>query len=495
MNIENTYCLNPHCVAPENKGDINYCQSCGFTLSLAQRYKAIKPLAKGGFGRTFLAIDLLMPSHSYCVVKQLYFQDINSENNQKIIQLFEQEAQQLEILGKHPQIPNFLAHFEQENQLYLVQEYIEGTSLSEEIWQGGKEPEQKIWQILKDILPVLQYIHDHHIIHRDIKPDNIMRRREDQKLILIDFGVSRLFTETAIIGGATVVGTPEFMSPEANRGKVLPASDLYSLGVTCLRLLTGYSTTELFDIVEEKWSWRKAIPKGIYVTHRLGKIIDKLIHPSLRYRYESANEVLKEIQFNLTETEYKIHTNLPPKKEPTPQEKFKKLSNESTELKLVSQNNQALEKSTPNQQENLINLDRLTLYLKRHDWKSADEETAELLVQLKEKKLGKYLFNSDIEKLPCIPLKMIDQLWVEYSKGHFGFSVQKQIYQEVGEDYTQFCDRIGWPAYRPSSDGLDLSFSIKAPKGNLPSRRWVGGYAWWKHAKILARKLEECGLK
>lgn len=498
MDSQKVYCVNPHCSHPLNQGDQEYCASCGASLSLIQRYRSVKPLAQGGFGKTFLAIDHQLPSHPYCVVKQLYFQEQGEQINQKIVELFQQEAQRLEELGNHPQIPTFLAHFEQEGQLYLVQEYIEGVSLSEEVWQGGKEPEAKVWQILKELLPVLQYIHDRHIIHRDLKPDNIMRRQDDHKLMLIDFGVSRVFTETAMIGGATVVGTPEFMAPETTRGKVLPASDLYSLGVTCLRLLTQQSTTELFDVMEEKWQWRKAIPHGVYITHRLGKILDKLIQPSLRDRYQSAHEVLTEIEPNLIQNEYQVHTTLSQPKVPTPQEKLAQLKYEATTLSSNQKTNQQNQAISPLESEQsqgiLINLERLTRFLTRQDWQQADEETAELLCQLAQKQIGKYLFNSDIAKLPCAELCLIDQLWVKYSNGHFGFSVQKQIYQEVGEDYTLFCDRLGWVAYRPHSETLGLIFKLKAPKGHLPSRRWVGGYAWWKHAQILIQKLTECGL-
>ena len=494
MNISKNYCVNPKCNHPKNNNSEKYCQNCGFSLVLAQRYKAIKPIAQGGFGKTFLAIDYLLPSHPFCVIKQLYFQNYNDENNQKIIELFEQEAQHLEELGKHSQIPNLLAHFKQEGELYLVQEYIKGTSLSEEVWQGGKEPEKRIWQILTDILPILQYIHDHQVIHRDIKPDNIMRREDDQRLVLIDFGVSRLFTQTALIGGATIIGTPEFMAPETTRGKVLPASDIYSLGVSCIRLLTQESTTDLFDIMEEKWHWREAIPSGVYITHRLGKIIDKLINPSLRDRYQYANEVLADIEPNLIQNEYKVYTTFPRKKIFTPQEKLEQIKNEVTQLTL---NNNSLAKTTLSSstgEDNLINLESLNKFLKLHNWKKADEETAELLPQLAQKYIGKYLFNSDIEKLPCQYLKIIDQLWLDYSNGHFGFSVQKHIYKEVEENYIEFCHSIGWLHYRPHNDTSNLIFKINAPKGHLPSRRWVGGYAWWRHAKILFNKLEQCGI-
>ena len=167
-------------------------------------------------------------------------------------------------------------------------------------------------------------------------------------------------------------------------------------------------------------------------------------------------------------------------------------------LKLLTFTNNKLSSSEIQQkvQEiNLINLEYLNKLLKRHEWEKADDETAQLLSQLAQKHIGRYLFKSDIEKLPCEPLKIIDQLWLEYSNGHFSFSIQKKIYEEVKEDYIKFCHKIGWLHYRPHNDGANLIFKLNAPQGHLPSRRWVGGYAWWRHAQILFNKLEECGIK
>jgi hypothetical protein len=137
-----SYCLNPHCQKPQNPNGTKFCQSCGTKLLLAERYRAIKPLAQGGFGRTLLAEDEYKPSKPYCVIKQLYPQGQN--NAGKAAELFQQEAVRLEQLGKHPQIPELLAHFEQDNRHYIVQEFIDGQNLAEELAETGVFREKQI---------------------------------------------------------------------------------------------------------------------------------------------------------------------------------------------------------------------------------------------------------------------------------------------------------------------------------------------------------------
>ena len=132
--------------------------------------------------------------------------------------------------------------------------------------------------------------------------------------------------------------------------------------------------------------------------------------------------------------------------------------------------------------------------LARKKWKEADQQTWDVLCQALGKARGQYLFNNDIEKLPCSDLQTIDKLWVKYSEGQFGFSVQNRIYQEADEDYTIFCDRVGWSFHNCYSQESALKFNLRAPVGHLPSRRWLGGYNWWHHPKFLAAKLENCGI-
>jgi serine/threonine protein kinase len=292
-----SYCFNPSCSKPENQEDDRFCRSCGSLLWLKERYFALKLLGQGGFGRTFVGRDRHLPASAPCVVKQLHLQQSDPAVQTKAIALFEQEALHLQKLGVHPQIPTLLAYFEQEGQFYLVQEYVDGEALDPVTWQQVGDLEAHTWRLLQDILPILQFVSDRHVIHRDIKPANIIQRR-DGKFVLIDFGVSRVLTNTALMGGATIVGTPGFMAPEQLYGKVLPASDLYSLGVTCVNLLTGLEPDELYDPMSERWLWRDRLPPGTYIRPKLGKILNGLLFPSLLQRSSSAAAVLREMGVN-----------------------------------------------------------------------------------------------------------------------------------------------------------------------------------------------------
>ncbi|NEQ64235.1 MAG: protein kinase, partial [Symploca sp. SIO2D2] len=290
-----SYCVTPGCFAPENPDSAFYCLSCGSQLLLRQRYRGVSPIGSGGFGKTFLAVDEDIPGKPSCVIKQFAFPSNDGLILDKAGQLFRQEAERLEQLGEHPQIPQLLAYFEQNQQLYLVQELIEGQNLEEELRQVGQFGEKQIWQLLRDLLPVLQYIHDRQVIHRDIKPPNIIHRRSDGKPVLIDFGVAKLLSATALQRTGTTVGTVEYMAPEQIKGKAFPASDLYSLGVSCIHLLTGIAPSDMFDIMHNRWVWRDHLPAGKVVSDRLGDILDKLLENAISERYQSANEVLQAI--------------------------------------------------------------------------------------------------------------------------------------------------------------------------------------------------------
>ncbi|MGB7440131.1 MAG: protein kinase, partial [Coleofasciculaceae cyanobacterium] len=290
-----SYCLTPGCFQPQNPDSARFCATCGSKLWLKERYHPLKPIGQGGFGRTFFAVDEDMPAKPPCVIKQLCLQSQSSLLLRKAMQLFHQEAENLEKLGEHPQIPALLAHFEQNKQLYLVQEWIEGETLKQELQQTGPLKENHIWQLLRNLLPVLQFIHENKVIHRDIKPHNIMRRRQDQQPVLIDFGVAKFLTGTALLQTGTVVGTAEYLAPEQTKGKAFPASDLYSLGVTCIHLLTDIAPFDLFDIVDSRWVWRDYLPSNAVVSDRLGCILDNLLENTIRKRYQSAAEVLQEL--------------------------------------------------------------------------------------------------------------------------------------------------------------------------------------------------------
>ncbi|MEM1170587.1 MAG: WD40 repeat domain-containing serine/threonine-protein kinase [Cyanobacteria bacterium P01_H01_bin.35] len=301
-----SYCLNLHCQQPQNPNDVKFCPTCGSKLLLRGHYQVVKPIGNGSFGRTLLAVDLdrfNMP----CVVKQFSPQNHSLLSSNKASELFKREAEQLSKLGFHPQIPSFYAYFEEDENLYLVEELITGQNLLEELEEEGAFSEEKIWKILYEILPLLKFIHEKQVIHRDIKPENILRinpansqkERECQKyqLVLIDFGASKLNGQTDPNKMGTMTGTLGYAAIEQIRGgKAYPASDLYSLGMTCIHLLTQVPPTKLFDPFSGELIWRSLlIEKGITISSNLENILDKLVKDLVKERYQSATELLIEI--------------------------------------------------------------------------------------------------------------------------------------------------------------------------------------------------------
>ena len=298
-------CLNPHCAHPQNPDDAKFCLNCGQEIVplFRNHYKIIKLLGQGGFGRTYLAQDVDKLDQP-CVVKQLTPHNQGTWANKKSIELFKQEAQQLQQLGEHPHIPSLYAYFEQDGYLYLVQQFIQGQDLSKELHERGVWQESQIKQLLLELLPVLQFIHEKGIVHRDIKPENIMRRHLSTKsgrsgdLVLIDFGVSKqLSNKVVTVKQGTLIGSQGYGAMEQMKGgKAYPASDLFSLGATCFHLLTNTHPYQLS--VEEGYSWtrnwRNHLPNTI--SDDLGKVIDRLLHKNLSIRYQSAQEVIQDLQ-------------------------------------------------------------------------------------------------------------------------------------------------------------------------------------------------------
>ena len=283
-------CLNPTCLHQNSQGT-SFCEKCGGKILLDNRYRPIKFLGEGGFGRTFQAIDEKR-LNTPCVIKQFLPQQVGSAALAKATELFQQEAQRLQELGKHPQIPDLEAFFSQDNRLYLVQDFIDGQNLFEEFQTQGKLNEPQIRTILTELLPVLQFVHDNQVIHRDIKPENIIRSKIG-KLFLIDFGVSKETSKTILTRVGTVTGTPGYAPPEQFRGMVYHSSDLYSLAVTCVRLLTGHfqkidGSDQLFDTNRMEWQWQKYVS----LSQELTTVLETMLQDIPVKRYQSATEVL-----------------------------------------------------------------------------------------------------------------------------------------------------------------------------------------------------------
>ncbi len=289
-----SYCLNPDCLAV-NAETHRFCQKCGQKLWLKDRYQALKMIGQGGFGKTFLAVDHDKPSKPRCVIKQFFPQGQGTEGLQKAAELFAEEAKRLDELGKHPQIPELLAYFIPEDQRqYLVQEYIEGENLEKELKSQGVFSQEKVRQVLLDLLPVLGFVHQQNVIHRDIKPENIIRRKRDNQLVLVDFGAAKTVIPSNRSVTGTVIGSAEYVAPEQLNGKAVNASDLYSLGVTCLYLLTGISPFDLFDVGEHEWCWRDYLVSNP-VDSSLAQVLDKLVKFGTKKRYQEVSEVLNDL--------------------------------------------------------------------------------------------------------------------------------------------------------------------------------------------------------
>ena len=288
--------------------------------TLAGRYKIISQLGGGGFAITFLAKDIMQPSQPLCVVKQLH----PYQTQPRVIELFHQEAAILEKLGKHPQIPHLLAHFQQSDNLYIVQEFIKGQDLTNEIFSGERLSEDYVRNLLKEVLEVLSFVHQQGVIHRDIKPQNLMRREEDGRIFLIDFGAVKELGTLVIntqgeIASSVAIGTPGYMSNEQGLGKPCFASDIYALGMTAIHALTGIPPSEL----EENPQTGEVIwLDKAEVSQELATAINKMVRRHFSLRYSSALDVLQVI--NPVEQSTETTLQVPPISEqpanPKPQE-------------------------------------------------------------------------------------------------------------------------------------------------------------------------------
>lgn len=278
---------NLNLVTPKTTGD----------FFLGGRYEISKILGSGGFGCTYLAHDTQRPGNPTCVVKQLMPARRDTKFLQVARRLFNTEAEILEALGKHHQIPELLAYFEENQEFYLIQEYIPGQTLTEELPPvQGVQKEPVVIQILKDVLEVLEFVHEHRVIHRDIKPANIIRSAQDNRLVLIDFGAVKLMqplnseqTELATVA----IGTRGYAPPEQFAGHPRLCSDIYALGMIGIQAITGISPQELHpDLDTGNIIWRSQAQ----VSEEFAAILDKMVRYHFSDRYQSASAVLEDLK-------------------------------------------------------------------------------------------------------------------------------------------------------------------------------------------------------
>lgn len=277
---------------------------------IGDRYRIETLLGRGGFGRTYLVSDRQCLG-ALCVLKEFFPITQQEKTFRKALELFKREARVLQKLD-HPQIPQFLNWFEDRERFCIIQEYIDGKTywelLNQRLERGQVFGEAEVLRLLKDLLPVLDYLHGCHVIHRDVAPDNIMFSRQRGKPILIDLGIVKeavthgyysQISHNAPLGAVSLVGKRGYSPPEQIRmGQCYPSSDLYSLAVTALVLLTGRAPTELFDSHTMEWQWQNYVE----ISDGLRQIFSRMLAEKPKERYPSAKEVLAALSASAPES-------------------------------------------------------------------------------------------------------------------------------------------------------------------------------------------------
>ncbi|TAF08025.1 MAG: serine/threonine protein kinase [Nostocales cyanobacterium] len=263
-------------------------------MRLGGRYEIIEVLGNGGFGITYKATDTQKPSKPICVVKEL----LSQHHNTFAANFFEKEAIILEILGTHSQIPHLFAYFEENKKFYIVQEFIQGQCLDKEIIPGKQLSEGYVAKLLQDVLEVLTFVHQQQVIHRDIKPQNLIRRQQDGKVCLIDFGIvkevaSQIMNSNGSVQTSIMAGTLGYMPAEQARGKTVFASDIYAVGMTAIQAITGLRSQ---DIEEDPQTAELLWQKEAQVNDNLAAFLTKMVRRHHSLRYQNAQAALEDLK-------------------------------------------------------------------------------------------------------------------------------------------------------------------------------------------------------
>ena len=265
---------------------------------LGDRYRIVEILGQGGFGETYLAEDTQRPGDPICVVKQLKIVSDNPKSHQLAQRLFKAEAVVLGQLGEHNQIPRLLAYFEIQQSFYLVQEMVEGRLLRSILSHNRPLSQRAVIRLLRDLLPVISFVHSKGVIHRDIKPSNIIRRKSDGRYVLIDFGAVKTITNQ-LAGSDTQVtstvgiGTQGYMPSEQSAGMPTVRSDIYALGITAIEALTGKPPHALKRSDGGEIIWSHTVEA---ISLDLSNIINQMVRYDFNKRYPSAQSVLSDLE-------------------------------------------------------------------------------------------------------------------------------------------------------------------------------------------------------
>jgi eukaryotic-like serine/threonine-protein kinase len=272
--------------------------------TLHSHYKIVKLLGMGRSGAAYLAEDIDLPAHPPCLVKKFKHVDDNSIERLLIQQLFELQSTIFSQVGQHPQIPTLIAKFEEDGDLYLVREYIEGELLSKELAPGLRWSQMQTFDFLMDLMGILSFIHSFRYIHQDINPENLIRRSLDGRFSLIGFSavkdLGRIWQKSLNRHRPPVPifnGSPGYIPYEQEQNATQFNSDIYAVGVIAIQALTGK-----FPVDRDPRSYELKWRDGVKLDLRMMDIIDKMVRPDYRDRYQSVLEILADLQsFALTQ--------------------------------------------------------------------------------------------------------------------------------------------------------------------------------------------------
>ncbi len=457
------------------------------------RYRVVAELGGGGFSRTYIGEDTRRPGNPKCVIKHLFLDRFDPQQVVIAKRLFKGEAETLEKLGRHDQIPQLFAYLEEE--FCLVQEFIEGVPLNVELVPEQHWSEAKVVELLNDVLGILEYVHQQGVIHRDIKPENLIRRQSDGKFVLIDFGAVKLIPQSlgtqAQINPTIMIGTLGYYPTEQGQGRPRPSSDLYALGMIAIQALTGIHPRAIEEEpTTGEIQWQHLIP----VTPKLADVLTKLVRYHFKDRYLTATDAIAAVRSLQTQPQGRPRSTIVwgsaiaaggvaiaaliflKFSQPTPQTTPANgaVQSSSTPSRPIPTNPQT-PSALPSQVR--YNYEKLQIELRRQNLEEANQTTFNLMLGIAgQKSSNSGAFDpTEWNRFPCDQLVKIDQLWSSASNGEQGFSVQSDVYQKFGKNIRQFYRAVGWADERGTiKKKIDFN---NLRKGSLPVSSAFQGYA------------------